>query len=252
MYLGRDDLEVVMSWLNQERAIAFIVADGARRWKAVDAVADPDDGRYCLWHIESGPLPLLREADQPLVVNDPWAGWKGLRTGVDATAPYFGPGAPNIFWLEARADPWTSGRVPPGKLGPPADTGLRSIQESYHYSSFHWIGRRYREPPPEATKWWARLRRWIKKQSVRIPTDGDNVYALPQAKSRFDAEVEAWRDLWCNLERYCLVAYAVGGDEFHIVDRSTEKYVCVEHVAVSDVVIERMRESGAEIRMPPT
>jgi len=172
MYLNHIDLQTLVSWLNNETDIAFIVRDGDSRWRAVNAIDSPHDSRYCLWHSESGALPLLRKHLPDTAVRNPWDGWKEKRPGADPTTPYFGAGHPGVYCLNAKT----------ASLRQPDALGL---------SSFEWIGNRYgvigNPAPPVTKKWWERLRRWVKKQAVQIPREGPvtgqgaEIWGLPGA-----------------------------------------------------------------------
>jgi hypothetical protein len=166
LYVDNADLQQLLSWLNSDEEIAFIVSDGPKRWKAVSSLDKFGRGCYCIWHLPSGPLPLLglgtiKDSEVP----DPWAGWTELRTGADPDTPYFGAGHPGIIWLNAR----------PTACRNPKAIGL---------SSFEWIGNRYRvlgRPAAETTeKWWQRLRKSVKKVSHRIPRVGPCDGPLPE------------------------------------------------------------------------
>ncbi len=157
LYLNKADLAQVFAWLNEEAEVAFIVSDGLRRWRAVKAMAEVSDGRFCLWHQQSGQLPLLRQGLPDAFVDDPWAGWREELTGANSTLPYFGTGHPGIYWLNAQ-------------------TSSRWSADAIGLSSFEWVGNHYKaigkEAPPVTKQWWERLKRWVKKQAVRIPRDG--------------------------------------------------------------------------------
>jgi hypothetical protein len=172
MYLNESDLFMLVSWLNAETEIAFIVANGPSMWCAVHSIDQLSDFRYCLWHSGSGPLPLLRKHLPDTTVRDPWKGWKEKRPGANPATPYFGAGHPGVYWLNAK----TESSREEGALG---------------LSSFEWIGNRYAAigspAPPITKKWWERLRRWVKKIAVQIPREGHvdgegkEIWALPGA-----------------------------------------------------------------------
>ena len=176
LYMDDQDTADLLSWLNDETHIAFIIPDGAKRWKAVSTVATLSP-RNCLWHTDSGSLPLLTETSD-LVVDDPWSGWTEQRTGANPTTPYFGAGHPGIYWLNHRRD----------------DSSTIAL------SSFEWIGNHYRiignPAPPSTEKWWARLRRRIKKTAVRVPRTGPvgganpEIWALPNALAAIQSGAE--------------------------------------------------------------
>jgi hypothetical protein len=174
LYIDETDASVVLAALNADPSVAFIIADGPGKWMARGSLDTISDGRLCLWHVPSGPLPLLRPgAEPPLVVDDPWAGWTELRAGADRTMPYFGAGHPGIIWWNLR----TRSRRAAGGIG---------------LSSFEWIGNHYRiigsAAAPSTEAWWAGLRRLVRKQKARRvprsgPVDGDHpeIWALPSA-----------------------------------------------------------------------
>ena len=177
IYAAAEDFELVRAWLNAESDIAFVVNDGFHRWKAVAHVPSLPQPRACLWHVPSGSLPLLGpKIDDPVQsVLDPWKGWAERRSGANSSVPYFGAGHPGVIWLNVRV---------PGRSA--SSIGL---------SSFEWIGNWYRiigKPASETTsRWWQRLRRWVKKSAVRIPRSGAlvgrdaEIWALPSAYDLF-------------------------------------------------------------------
>lgn len=70
-----------MRWLfnalSLEPEVAFLLSVGDKRWAAVQKQAFDGDRRIGLWHVPSGPLPLLRERGQPeSQIEDPFASWK--------------------------------------------------------------------------------------------------------------------------------------------------------------------------------
>jgi hypothetical protein len=178
LYADEEDCRVVHDYLNQNEEIAFIVPDGPHRWRATRTVPVMDAVRICLWHVPSGPLPLLHQHPSKTVdsIHDPWSGWTELRTGADSTCPYFGAGHPGIIWLNHQ----------PKALRVPDGIGL---------SSFECIGNHYAisgNPAPEVTeRFWKRLRHWAKKSAVRIPRDGPvdgphpEIWAFPSALAAF-------------------------------------------------------------------
>jgi hypothetical protein len=196
LYADENDFAFIHSWLNSQEEIAFLVSDGEKRWKAVRTIPELQGPRHCLWHVHSGPLPLLAASigyvidvpgPRPIrrslgssgidgVVQDPWTGWQELLTGHDPTQPYFGWGHPGVYWLNVR----------PKASESPEGLGL---------SSFEWVGNGYKcigRPAPEcAAKWWNTLKRWTKKQAIRIPRvgpwDGEEdreIWAFPSALER--------------------------------------------------------------------
>ncbi|MCI1187323.1 hypothetical protein MON38_07810 [Hymenobacter sp. DH14] len=186
MYLLPPDIELLNDWLNQEPEIAFLAANGPAQWIAQqhrnikgdigNQIARkgyeflyPDFAEYNLWHIPSGPLPLLSLHDEnDGLITDPWTGWTEERSGQNPRKPYFGPGHTGIINLEIKM---------------PSSTVIPM-------SNFGWIGNHYRVIGQAADKstevFWKRLRSSIKKMSVYIPRansqGGKNeVFAFPAA-----------------------------------------------------------------------
>jgi len=159
IYADREDFEFLIDWLNNEDDIAFIVPNGHKSWIANKELNNFSNERLCLWHVPSGALPLLRgDTAQPDgIIENPWGGWTEERTGANPNNPYFGSGHPGIIWLNVRYE-------------------SNEDKDTIGLSSFGWIGNWYRiigQAAPAATeKWWQRLRRWVKKSSVRIPREG--------------------------------------------------------------------------------
>lgn len=157
MYLNEDDLNELTYFLNTEKHLYSIKSIGKGKWRAVSEIEINETGRYCLFHDDAGPLPLLgsspKEPDSEIL--DPFVGWCERRAGANPNQPYFGAGHPAIFWLNVR-------------LNKDGVIGL---------SSFEWIGNHYASigsPAPDvAKKWWGRLGRWVKKRTQRIPRTGD-------------------------------------------------------------------------------
>lgn len=183
IYADANDFRAIHDWLNASEELAFIVSDGPQRWRAVGSVPALDSERICLWHVPSGPLPLLRPSSSRDVgsVTDPWSGWEELRAGADPSHPYFGAGHPGIIWLNHRP---VSRRSPRG-------VGL---------SSYEWIGNHYRvigkAADASTEAFWRSMRRWTQKHSRKIPRAGAldgpraEIFAFPSALAAFESGVE--------------------------------------------------------------
>jgi hypothetical protein len=163
IYVNEQDARVLVEWLNQAPEIAFIVSDAPQCWKAVSSIQTVTDGDACMWHVPSGPLPLLtgpRQDDPVEQVVSPWEGWRERRPGANGSQPYFGAGHPGVMWLNLRL-------VCRNIAEKPGAIGMSSIQ---------WIGNHYRlignAAKPETEKFWKRLRRFIASHSTRIPRGG--------------------------------------------------------------------------------
>lgn len=158
-YADCTDFRTIHNWLNDHDELAFIVTDGYQRWRAVKSVPTLLAGRACLWHVPSGPLPLLHAAPSPEVgqITDPWSGWQELRSGSDPSRPFLGAGHPGIIWLYVH---------PTSRFG----------TEGIGFSWFEWIGNHYRILGKGANvsteKFWRALRRWVQSQTRKIPRAG--------------------------------------------------------------------------------
>ena len=172
-----NDFGVILAYLSDHPDVAFIVPDGPGRWRAVKSLDSIPAERIALWHVPSGPLPLLaaHHGEPDRLIKDPWRGWTELRPGADRSAPYFGPGHPGIIWLRHNpAFPWHRHGV-----------GI---------SDFEWIGNYYsiigRPAAPATEQFWKDLRRWIVRSTKRRddPTDAR---AFPSAMAKVRAASDA-------------------------------------------------------------
>lgn len=180
IYADKDDFIGILDWLNSSDEVAFVVPDGPRRWRAITKLDCLSVPRICIWHVPSGPLPLVRPYPDRTVtlIESPQDGWEELRTGADPNTPFFGVGHPGIIWLNHR----------PVSLRTAGGIGL---------SSYEWIGNHYRmignaaEPVTEA--YWKLLRKWTQKQSKKIPRSGAldgagaEIFAFPSAFREFQS-----------------------------------------------------------------
>jgi len=172
-YALNADLEVVLAYLNDDPAIAFIVADGARRWRGIERRAAIPAGHHLLWHRPGGSPPLVGPGKDE-VIRDPMAGWEERAASAIPGVPFFGSVPMIISWDVARE----TGRAVP-------------------MSAFGWIGDRYRAigqgASRDTTKWWKALQRWVGQQSREFPragSDGEEggmVPAFPAAAARLQA-----------------------------------------------------------------
>src|SRR5476649_1356576 len=93
IYAVHEDMSWLFATLSAEPELAFLASDGCKRWIAVKEKEFSGDCRIGLWHVPSGPLPLLRERGSANgSIADPWKGWVEERTGAESAAPYFGAG----------------------------------------------------------------------------------------------------------------------------------------------------------------
>ena len=174
MYLAADDVALLSAMMNVDEEIAFIVPDGPKRWKAVVGLSTLPVGRIGIWHVPSGPLPLLApDKKDDGQVHNPFSGWNELRSYADPTTPYFGAGHPGVIWLNLRLHP-------------------RDRNSSCGLSSFEWIGNYYRiigNPAKKATElWWSSMRRRIQRIAAeKVPRQSlsssfrPEIFAFPAA-----------------------------------------------------------------------
>ncbi|SFI08142.1 hypothetical protein SAMN04515618_109168 [Collimonas sp. OK307] len=168
IYCNECDQLEVLSYLNKNEEIAFIVSAGAGRWVAVKRIEVLEPSRYCLWHIPGGSLPLFRGAKEASgEISNPFDGWVEVKSGADTSLPYFGA-HPGVIWLNIR-------NMQTDKLSEMRTIGL---------SSFEWIGNHYRVIGIGATmqteKFWKILRQWVKKQTSQVPRGGPRQPTPPE------------------------------------------------------------------------
>jgi len=168
-----DDFRLVLGHLNSDPEVAFIVRDGPGRWRAVPGLEQFDVDRIALWHVPSGPLPLLAaEHGQPAeAIDDPWRGWSERYPGADRSTPYFGAGHPGIIWLDHNPE------------GPGTRHGV-GISEFGWIGNYYWILGRRADPATE--KFWKELRRWLVRETKAQGSKGDS-RAFPSAFARIQA-----------------------------------------------------------------
>ena len=182
-YADATDFQLLHDWLNDSSELAFIIPDGQKRWRAVNSIPVLEGPRICLWHIQSGALPLLYPPPSREIkpIDDPWKGWEEIRQRDNPSTPYFGPGHPGIIWLNHR----TEMKQDPNGIG---------------LSSFEWIGNHYRligsAAKPDTEFLWKSLRRWVQKHAKRIPRSGPvdgqhpEIYAFPSALAAIESGVQ--------------------------------------------------------------
>ncbi len=171
-YADEKDFQDVLERLNADEEVAIIISSGEKRWIVRRRVETLGDGHYYLWHIPSGPLPLLFwQAGELCVarVENPFAGWQERITGVNPSIPFLGNHSGVIMLTKAVQ-------------------GIESA-DAIGLSCFSWIGNRYKRiglGASETTeRWWRRLRRWVRKVAVKqIPRAKGlkpEIWAFPSA-----------------------------------------------------------------------
>lgn len=160
-YASESDFSALLAHLNASEEVAVVVSDGPGKWIAIETLEALTDGRYCLWHVPSGPLPLFRGAKEPAgEISNPFIGWSEVRAGADPTQPYFGVGHPGVFWLNLCSQV----------------TDRLSGETLVGLSSFEWIGNHYKSAgiaaKPETETYWKSLGRWVRTVAVKVPRGG--------------------------------------------------------------------------------
>ncbi|MFJ9534811.1 hypothetical protein [Herbaspirillum sp. NPDC101396] len=175
----------LVSYLNENEEVAFIVSAGPGKWIAVPRIETLKPGSYCLWHIPSGPLPLLKAStEEDGEIGNPFDAWTEIRPGTDTSVPYFGPGHPGVIWITIRS----------------TQTDTRSQIQTIGLSTFQWIGNHYRmigiAPLDTTEKFWKTLSRWVKKQTRKVPRGGlsqstrPEIWAFPEAFEMLNSGAE--------------------------------------------------------------
>lgn len=175
------DFQTILAYLTDKPDVAFIVPAGPGRWRAAERLDRVDVDRIGLWHIPSGPLPLVaaKPGEPERLIDDPWRGWTEEAAGHDRTCPYFGPGHPGVLWL----------RYNPHGPGTRHGVGI---------SEFEWIGNYYsligHPAAPVTDQFWKELRRWVVRQTTRRddPTDAR---AFPSAMAKIRGAAERKPDV---------------------------------------------------------
>lgn len=164
MYVEEPDLDVLLRWLNEDDEVAFIVANGPKRWVAKKRIDNLNtNSTQALWHIPFQWLPLIVDFSTHRMIEDPWSGWEEIRQGADPREPYFGPGCAGIIWLDPKLN-----------------------QTKIPISTFQWIGNYYGGATEETERWWKRLRKRMTRELPKLPRTDDSsrkpeVFTFPSA-----------------------------------------------------------------------
>lgn len=186
LYMEPEDFDALKARVDWDPELAWITRGGGGRWIASRTLESEPAWRSCIWHIPGGPLPLVVPAPRPGLprrveeagdIADPFAGWDDPFRG-RTEAPAFGD-PPCVFWLKLCV-----------RNGPGSQTG----QSEIGLSTLGWIGNRYaatmQAPARSTSRNWARLRKWIDGNALRIGRSGEididkpgrlDVFAFPAA-----------------------------------------------------------------------
>jgi hypothetical protein len=176
-YAMAADFPLVVSQLNSDEEIAFLISEGAGRWRAVEQVSELESGRTVLWHTPGGPSSAASARRHRNKDRKPIWGMERTRPFRCRAGSVFGS-IPEIVTLDVP-------RLTPARL------------ERVPISAFGWIGQRYRaagRPATRATEaWWRRLQRWLASVGVLVQREGMRrgrgsiAYALPEAHRYLEA-----------------------------------------------------------------
>jgi len=182
-YASTADLPLVQDTVAADADLALLASEKGNWWKATLDVTLAGDGRYALWHVPTGPLPLMPGdgGDATAMIDDPFGGWRQLRFSDLDGRPFF-DSSPGVLWLDLH----TKAKQPGCNLG---------------MSSIDWIGNRFwalgRTAPEVTKKRWNKLRRDFSRLGPRVPRGGINeegkpeVIALPGALEMLREGVKA-------------------------------------------------------------
>jgi len=156
-YAHEEDVHLLHQRLDEDPEIAFILQEGPGRWRAVERL-DELQGKTMLWHVPGGPLPLLgRGAGEPdTLIENPFAGWRERRAGLDSSVPYFGPSWPSVLLLELYTPGWR---------------GLAT--DVVPLSGLSYFGGQLEsKAQPTTYRWWRRMRDWVRRHAVLVTRSG--------------------------------------------------------------------------------
>lgn len=188
LYLLDSDINLFNDFLNKDEEVFFIDQVDRFKWKLVKELDIKKEGyynKYRLWHLPSGPIPLINEGDlmngKALPdrnalkdVLNPFEPWIGHPCGDLPGLPFFGDDEIKVFTL----------------------TINNPITENFEIpiSAVEWLGNRYRQIGYGAElvteKWWKKLRSFTKKNGVLIPRCNN-----PEMRKEIYAFPEAWKEI---------------------------------------------------------
>ncbi|WP_309897008.1 hypothetical protein [Archangium sp.] len=156
-YAHAEDVHLLHQRLDEDPEIAFILQEGPGRWRAVERL-DELQGKTMLWHVPGGPLPLLgRGAGEPdTLIENPFAGWRERRAGLDSSVPYFGPSWPSVLLLELYTPGWRG-----------LETNIVPLSGLSYFG-----GQPESKAQPTTYRWWRRMRDWVRRHAVLVTRSG--------------------------------------------------------------------------------
>jgi len=177
IYMVEDDVPILVDWLNGEENVAWVLKVAQvgclYRWQAFHTIASVAPGEYCLWHTQFQRLTIPSGSPRVMdtAILDPFLGWNQWLDHDRAQTPWFGALHPGPFHFCYNP----KGHEAPNSIG---------------RSGFSWLADYFRPighgADLDSKKWWQRLRRFVKKETVRVswPPDIDSrlrAYVFPRA-----------------------------------------------------------------------
>ncbi len=187
LFVDEKDAPSLIRRLSEDSEIAFLLPNGPRCWKAEAIAVNLKDGRYSIWHVPGGPLPLLKNNGTTEWISNPWHGWREESPGADPSHPYFGPGHPSVIWLNlySRHRPYTA--MERSQL-PMLNSQWAGDIDRLALTSFEWIGNRY--GPKSTHRWWRRLNYWVSKTAVELLAGDEKFWAFPSALDKLKSGMD--------------------------------------------------------------
>lgn len=184
IYMYWADCDAVLDLLNSDEEIAFILATRLNYWQAFNRLEKLPVQNVSLWHIPSGPIPVIAHDDADVLIKDPWTGWAGVPVRGDLDTPM----------LIGAAQPG----VVRSTINHNSDGPLDILRVSY----FSWSGnnanaRKGWPVSPQTERWWNRFRRKITSMATAVPAGGlgsdsrERVFALPCALEALQRGIKA-------------------------------------------------------------
>jgi hypothetical protein len=215
-FADEQDARLILDRLNVDPDIAFIIHDGPRsyetaqpssevgitaqigtghpehrqRWRAVwdlEQFEENTAGDHILWHVPSGPLPLIRAGQTERMISDPWAGWIEEEPNQWQDAPYFGWRFYGTIQLQLNARHLAY-----------TETELKTLRVLNHYwmqnDGLYVSHFQSKLSSAEAEQWWARFEGWVSSTAVKLKdqTGGNEVWTFPSALQRLKAGLRYW------------------------------------------------------------
>lgn len=180
VFFDEEDAKILIDWFNQEEEIAYIIADGINRCRAVPTVERLEDGKQNFWYVPNGTL-TVRENGSDKIVADPWSGWTGSLRNIETfyLLLYTKP-EPAYFEIDEHSAYDARDTV--------------GGNEFLRVSNFRWVG-----------NYSPRLKKWVKREAIILQNRKYDtiVWAFPSAfqKLKNGMKYESWGGSYNSLSR---------------------------------------------------